>query len=589
MKNSRTVRNGFTIVELLVAVAVLVVVILAAARIFATAGTVASVGEANSNMQQTAAAIERVMREDVARMSGDGYLVIECVAVRNDVNNSTTWPQAAQFGGSTIAPLLDPSRPADAIIRCDRVTFFTQGFEQTSRFVGSALMGGGQFGGNQQALGNRIAFGHGVQMPTLRPNNANQRPDPGFMDFGAAFTPLMPWTFDAPPQPNLETSYWNVGGNNAGPDVYGTQPEARKWVLSRQTTLLGDDGGSKYFFNTDNSFGPNAAAALWRNPSAPASSNDSAPYTGFTPTASMQPDPWLTSGRVDIAGSNLDDVERVITLGSNGLRLPWLELSTPDSQWLRIRNMTYGPPVNGNGGASLAGLSAWPRSEKTAPSMSRIDEILSTSVLAGNCSSFEIDWTWANDTGRQSGAGNSLASAIIQSGAAAGSATGLAGVNFDPRAGAVWFGLPDAYMPQAQWRGVTSLAGPMVNQTPNSAAGSTTLIGTNVFQSGDNTWVPFNNAVRVAPPVLPANIEGLNGVIRPLGNNMPVWVYTAVFGFNRSQPIEKAFDGTAYLRDDFTPWPRALRFTMRLHDPRLTLETGRTIQFVVDLPPQTQE
>ncbi len=524
-------------------------------------------------------------------MSPDGYLLIECIAVRNDVNNSTTWPQAAQFGGSTIAPLLDPSRPADAMIRCDRVTFFTQGFEQTSRFVGSQLLGGSlQFGGNQQALAGRISIGHAVQMPSLRPNNLNQRPDPGYLDFGSAFTPLFPWTFDAPPQPNLETSYWNVGGNNAGPDVYGTQPEARKWILSRQATLLGDDGGSKYYFNTDNSYGPNAAAALWRNPGAPASAADNAPFWGFAPTASLLPDPWLVSGRVDIAGSNIDDVQRLVTLGGNGLRLPWLTSgSGTEGQWLRIRNMTYGPPVSGNGGASLAGLHAWPRSEKTAPSMSRLDEVLSATMLAGNCSSLEIDWTWSNDTARQTGAGNSLATARIATGPNAGLAVGLAGVNVDPRAGTVWFGMPDGLMPTSQWRGITSLAGPLGTQLPSSVVGGTTLIGTNVFQSGNNTWVPFDNAVRVAAPVIPANIEGLDGVIRPLGANMPVWVYTAVFGFNRNQPVEKSFDGTSYLRDDFTPWPRSLRFTMRLHDPRLTIETGRTFQFVVDLPQQTQE
>lgn len=591
MNTPRRHRSAFTIVELLVAVAVLVVVILASARIFATAGTVASVGEANSNLQQTAAAIERVIREDVSRMTPEGYLVIECVAVRNDINNSATWPQAAQFGGSTIAPLLDPSRPADALIRADRVTFFTQGFEQTSRFIGSQLMGGGQFGGNQQTLGSRITIGHGVQMPSLRPNAANQRPDPSVMVYGATFTPLMPWSFDAPPQPNLETTLWNVGGNNSGPVVYGSQPEARRWVLARQATLLGDDGGNKYYFNTDNSFGPNSAAALWRNPSAPASAGDNAPYTGYTPTGTMQPDPWLVSGRVDIAGSNLDDVERTVTIGSNGLRLPWLATgSATEGQWLRIRNMTYGPPVSGNGNADLAGLWGWPRAEKTAPSMSRIDEILAASVLAGNCSSLEIDWSWANDTGRQTGGGNSLATAIIQSGPNAGLATGLAGFNFDPRAGTVWFGLPDDMMPQSQWRGVTSLAS-LTGALPGGwgDAGNIVVTDTRLFNAGNNSWSVFSGAARTAPPVNPAAIEGLQGITRPLGNSMPVWVYTAVFGFNRNQPVDTGYDGRSYLRDDFTPWPRSLRFTMRLHDPRLTIETGRTFQFVVDLPPQTQE
>jgi len=580
MRDTRLHRPGFTVVELLIAVAVLVVVILATARIFATAGTVASMGEANSNLQQTAAAIERVIRKDVARMTPEGFLVLQCIAVRNDINNSSVWPQAAQFGGSTVAPLLDPTQPADAMIRCDRVIFFTQGFEQTSRFVGSGYMG--TQGGNQQALASRIQIGHGVQMPSLRPNNLNQRPDPGFMDFGSTFAPLLPWTFDAPPQPNLETSYWNLTA--VGPAVYGTQPEARKWVLTRQAILLADDGGSKYLFNTDNSYGPNSAAALWRNSGAPAGAGDAAPYSGYAASAGLYPDPWFAVGRVDIAGSNLDDVQRVVKLAQNGLQLPWL--GSPEGQWLRIRNMSVGPVVTGNGGADLAGLQGWPRAEKTAPSMGRLDEILASTVLAGNCSSIEIDWTWAEGTGRRTGSGGALQTARVPGTT---NVVGLAGAQFDPRAGTVWFGLPDGVMPMAQRRGVTSLAGPQGTLAPSTNPQGVTLIGTNVFSVGTSQWAPFDNAVRLAPPIIPANIEGPVGITRPLGNAMPVWAYTAVFGFNRNNPTQKDFDGISLLRDDFTPWPRALRFTMRLHDPRLAVESGRTFQFVIDLPPQTQE
>ena len=70
---------------------------------------------------------------------------------------------------------------------------------------------------------------------------------------------------------------------------------------------------------------------------------------------------------------------------------------------------------------------------------------------------------------------------------------------------------------------------------------------------------------------------------------MPVWVYTAVFGFNGRTPATPDVNGRMILRDDFTPWPSALRITMRLHDPKLNIASGRTFQFVVDLPPQTQE
>lgn len=589
--------RAFTVVELLIAVAVLVVVILATARIFGTASAVASYGEANSNLQQTAAAVERVVRHDVARMNPSGYLVIQSIAVQNNINNTNAWPGAAQFGGSAIAPLLDPSQPATALIRCDRVVFFSDGFDQTSRFIGGYNMG--TQGGNQQALASRIYIGPAVQFPTLRPNAANQRPDATTLDFGGNFMPVTPWAFDSAPQPNLETVFWNITTGSGGPNAFGTQPEARKWILARQATLLGDDGGQKRFYNTDNSFGPNAAPAIWSvgfpAPFFTAAQDDSEALQGFIPSGSLFPDSWITSGRVDIAGSNIDDIRRTARMGANGALLPWI--NGAENQWVRIRNMTFGPAVSGNGNADLAGVWGWPRSEKSAPSMGRIDEILSASVLAGNCSSIEIDWSWNEGAGRVDAPGGWVDTALNSTT----TAVALPGVSFDPGAGTVWFGMPDGIMPQTQRRGVTSLAGPSGTQTPISANNALVSIDKYAFNVGTNQWVPFNGtvfpvsgggirpAVVVGPPVIPANIEGLAGVTRPFGNAMPVWSYTAVFGFNRNQPTIDTVNGRKALRDDYTPWPRALRFTLRLHDPRLTIESGRTFQFVVDLPPQTQE
>jgi len=602
MPTSRT--RAFTVVELLIAVAVLVVVILATARIFGTASAVASYGEANSNLQQTAAAVERVVREDVVRMNPAGYLVIECIAVRNDIHNTNAWPSAAQFGGSAIAPLLDPTRPATALIRCDRVVFFSDGFDQTARFVGSFNMG--PQGGNQQALSSRIYIGPAVQLPALRPVPPNLRPDPTFLVFETNFTPLMPWSFDSPPKPDLETAYWNIATGGQGANAFGTQPEARKWLLARQATLLGDDGGAKRYFNSDSSYGPTAAPAIWAAsfpaPHFSTGQNDAIAHQGFIATASLYPDSWISSGRVDVAGSNLDDVRRTARLGSNGSVLPWIRNPDPtsrneDFQWVRIRNMTFGPADPDNDPADLAGVWGWPRAEKSAPSMSRIDELLTASVLAGNCSSIEIDWTWNEGTGRVDAAGGWVETALTPT-----TSVALPGVSFDPGAGTVWFGLPDGVMPIDQRRGVTSLAGPSGTQVPEFLNDQIVYVDTSVFDSGANQWNLFNgsvfpiqlvNGVRpaaaIGAPVIPANIEGLAGVTRPLGASMPVWCYTAVFGFNHDQPTIETFDGRKALRDDYTPWPRALRFTMRLHDPRLTIETGRTFQFVVDLPRQTQE
>jgi hypothetical protein len=76
-----------------------------------------------------------------------------------------------------------------------------------------------------------------------------------------------------------------------------------------------------------------------------------------------------------------------------------------------------------------------------------------------------------------------------------------------------------------------------------------------------------------------------------MGNSVPVYVYQAAFGFNGDRPfttVERKTSDIAVrprqLNPDYTPWPTALRFTFTLHDPKLTMETGRTFQVIVDLP-----
>ena len=100
-RRSASSLRGFTLTELLVAVGVLIVVILATARIFGTVTKVTSAGEANADMLQTAQAIERQLRNDLARISTDGFFLIQGVEVENDVNGSG-------------APLLNSALPASA-------------------------------------------------------------------------------------------------------------------------------------------------------------------------------------------------------------------------------------------------------------------------------------------------------------------------------------------------------------------------------------------------------------------------------------------------------------------------------------------
>ncbi len=117
-------RRCFTLIELMVAVAVLVVLLAVVSGIFRTAGAVTAAGAATADVLAQAAAIERALRSDFEHLSREGFLAIRCVAVRNDVN----------LPGPLLAPWLGP----DAVIRADQIVFFTHGAVTLSTFRGTA-------------------------------------------------------------------------------------------------------------------------------------------------------------------------------------------------------------------------------------------------------------------------------------------------------------------------------------------------------------------------------------------------------------------------------------------------------------------
>ncbi len=43
-------------------------------------------------------------------------------------------------------------------------------------------------------------------------------------------------------------------------------------------------------------------------------------------------------------------------------------------------------------------------------------------------------------------------------------------------------------------------------------------------------------------------------------------------------------DGTPNVDLGYTPWPSAIRITMTVHDTDTRLESGRELQFVIELP-----
>ena len=92
----------------------------------------------------------------------------------------------------------------------------------------------------------------------------------------------------------------------------------------------------------------------------------------------------------------------------------------------------------------------------------------------------------------------------------------------------------------------------------------------------------FVRASTILPvEIVPNNLEDVyvlaSGVV----------VYEAIFGYNYNTPIAyySATDRVQPFQElGYTPWPSAIRITMTLHDTGTRLETGRQIQFVIDLP-----
>lgn len=219
-------RHAFTIVEMLVVIGILVVVTVGVATIFSSVGETVARGRKLSELNQFAARIERVMREDFERMTRDGFLVI--------VNKNANFGRDVQlyrgeqtnldenlFGGFSGGP--------GRIRRSDEIMFFARGdFETGRRAIAS----------NMRASSNEAAiyYGHGQK----------RLPDLTAGTFGTTGNNFF---FNPQPWDNNYEDRNNDGVNDGllGFDAVGfANPNefARDWSLLRQVTLLTNPQGA---------------------------------------------------------------------------------------------------------------------------------------------------------------------------------------------------------------------------------------------------------------------------------------------------------------------------------------------------------
>lgn len=568
-RSPRPGRRGFTLVELLLAVVILLVVILAVGRIFSTASTLTAYGEATNDLLQEATAIERRIRQDLSRISREGFLAIQNIEVRNDVNGA--------------ANLLDPALPADATFRADRMIFIAEGVHATSRFLDSQQIASGgandtPFGIGSQSAAARVYYGHGLQLPSAPPLT-----DAAFFEDDQ---PLAPWSRSDPFNQStwLGLTRWPAG--TAAPPIVATPLPPRKWALVRQPVLLADRGG----LNPLNYGGieRDSARSIWPEFNGGAQDRGS-----------------IRKGRVDIAAQTPAAIRRVVEtvidpVASNGADPAYP--ATPPATYRPLRPW-HSPTGVGTGQQIIARTFAYPRVESRLTTSDRQEQMLANNLFAANVSSFIIEWTYADGAGRQVARPeqrNATEWAICNATLCLG---GLPDPEYclppEPRflAGIDLTAFPPNGDPAnpGNWRCMQGVAVDRVRPERWFGLAPRQISTAGQAIANPSATIPFGLYAEIFPtlPVYPQCIEGAKPQEIPEEGppgDLRVRTYQAAFGYNRNQAFIETGPGAAgrWMSPDlaYTPLPTAIRITMTLHDSRGTLQEGRTFQFIVPLAEQ---
>ena len=593
------IRSAFTLTEMLIAIAVLLVVIIATSSIFSTAQKVSSLGEANSDVLQQANAIERVIRNDFSRITRDGFFAVHCVGVPNAIN----------FGDT--GRLLDPSRPADSEIRSDQLFFFTEGLAASTRALDSyANASSDQVGLDKaapaQSYFSSVFYSPGVQVKIQPYQNDPTGGDVFDIDRSAQDEGIHPWSYL--PAGNLSFLEWPNGSSS--PASAPLIPESTEnWILCRQSTLLGDDDGSRqtggsdvgntgdYYMSGDSTGDPNSAPSV------------------FKPTPEgLRFQPSLINSRVDIAATERDTLKQEVCYFWN------------DSSDWDFGNSNQGGDQNYFASPTDlvktnqvldAMYYGYPRGELRAPSMQRIDTMLTNAVLGPNVSDFRVEWTWADGVGRDKDVSFNDNDQKLLGGLPGVVVEGTVLVN---GGSTPWFGLSDEVIGSAPANAFMS-----GSQPPEDAGGCSgwSHIG-DPGRRATSGGGAGGDAVRIGPPVGTELGSGTYFLDDPFGVQTDETLghieygegagcapgerirrYGAVFGFNGENAILRAPTGEPYVFtgntpglgsrivgsgnngrgvSTYTPWPTAVRISFRLHDSEARLEGGRAFEFIIPLP-----
>lgn len=206
-------RSGFTIVELMIAIAVLALISVGLAVIFGSIGDAVSQGRRASELNRAAARIESQLRDDINRMAEDGFLIVTQRYASDASNNPTA-----------IDVRLSPREAGNGRKRrADELMFFAHGDFQTMR---PALASGLAADSGEAA----IYYGLGQK----RPPDLQNPNDPLNFFFNPSPVDTNLRSGRARPYAAL-LGVVEPTGAAANPNRY-----ARDWNLVRQVTLLSE-------------------------------------------------------------------------------------------------------------------------------------------------------------------------------------------------------------------------------------------------------------------------------------------------------------------------------------------------------------
>ena len=276
---------GFTLVELLVAVAAVALMTVGIAQVFSLTGRTVASGRRLATLNTYASLLERQLRADVAGMTREGFLVI-----RNEL---------ATGGGVGTGVQLSALDTNPRKRRIDELMFFTRGSVQTAREPLHPTR-------TARSAAARVYYGHGMRFTPPADGSRGSYQTPQVDDAPALGDALVPVALGEKPavgvSPNQFASDWTLLRHVT---VLAKPSQADEGTLSNTSVqpVLGSQGANWVDSPVQVGLQP-AAASIFRSLAGLVQASGIAKVR----TADANRRPLFSSGIVDVAATDLAEI-----------------------------------------------------------------------------------------------------------------------------------------------------------------------------------------------------------------------------------------------------------------------------------------